>query len=174
MRLAEAERSFRQDKEFVGVDLPFQGDRFSLLVVTSTAKPKSLKEFAPAAGWLSGAGFTKTKGDLALPRFNLEGDADLYPALKADLKPGLDSPTALAGFVAHAKIEAILQRAKIEVNEEGAEAAAATAVIVGRSLQIDDAVHMVVDKPFLFALRDRTSGLILVAGYVGRAPKDNS
>ena len=59
----------------------------------------------------------------------------------------------------------------IDADEEGAEAAAATAVIVGRSLEIDDAYHMVVDKPFLFALRDRQSGLILVAGYVGHAPK---
>ena len=30
---------------------------------------------------------------------------------------------------------------------------------------------MIVDKPFIFALRDRATGLILVAGYVGHAPK---
>jgi serine protease inhibitor len=30
---------------------------------------------------------------------------------------------------------------------------------------------MTVDKPFIFALRDRSTGLILVAGYVGHPPK---
>ena len=35
----------------------------------------------------------------------------------------------------------------------------------------DDAVHMNVDKPFIYALRDHSTGLILVAGYVGHAPK---
>jgi serine protease inhibitor len=33
---------------------------------------------------------------------------------------------------------------------------------------------MVVDKPFVFALRDGTTGLILVAGYVGHPPKGKS
>jgi serpin B len=31
-----------------------------------------------------------------------------------------------------------------------------------------DYVKMVVDKPFVFALRDRETGLILMSGYVGR------
>jgi serine protease inhibitor len=31
-------------------------------------------------------------------------------------------------------------------------------------------VKIVVDKPFVFALRDRQSGLILLSGYVGRIP----
>jgi serine protease inhibitor len=38
-------------------------------------------------------------------------------------------------------------------------------------LQNDDAIHMSVDKPFIFALRDRVTGLILAAGYIGHAPK---
>ena len=33
---------------------------------------------------------------------------------------------------------------------------------------------MVMDEPFIFALRDRASGLILVAGYAGRAPARRS
>ena len=31
--------------------------------------------------------------------------------------------------------------------------------------------HVVVDKPFIYALRDSVTGLILVAGYVGHPPK---
>ena len=172
MKLPASTRAYRLEKGFVGVELPFSDERFALVVVTSTDKPKLLKDFASVAGWLSASGFAPTQGDLALPRFSVEGGGDLAPALKNDLAPGLASPTALAGFGAGSKIQGVLQRAKIEANEEGAEAAAATAVIVGRSLTVDDkVVHMIVDKPFLFALRDRKSGLILAAGYVGKAPK---
>jgi len=172
MRLPEAQRSFRQAKGLIGVDLPFSGDRFSLIVVTSTDAPKTAKDFSEAANWLSGEGFEPHKGDIALPRFSLQGRASLLPSLtKSGLGEGMKSPTALAAFGAGSVITQIEQRAMIDVNEEGAEAAAATAVIVGRSLELDEPLHMVVDKPFLFALRDRQSGLILAAGYVGHAPK---
>lgn len=172
MHLPEAEQSFRQDKDLIAVDLPFKGDRFSLIVVTSTKTPKTAKEFTEAATWLSGEGFLPHKGDIGLPRFSLQGNANLLPTLeKVGLSDGMKSPTALAAFGAGAKLTQVQQRAMIDVDEEGAEAAAATAVIVGRSLVVDDSYHMVVDKPFLFALRDRQSGLILVAGYVGHTPK---
>jgi len=38
----------------------------------------------------------------------------------------------------------------------------------------DDRLHMVMDKPFIFALRNRASGLILVAGCAGHAPAERS
>ena len=99
MRLPEAERAYRAQSGFVGVDLPFEDARYSLVVVTSDGPPKTVKDFAAAADWLSGAGFSQRKGDLALPRFSLEGRADLLPTLaKAGLAEGLRSPTALAGF----------------------------------------------------------------------------
>ncbi len=170
MRLPEAERAFRAEKGFIGVDLPFAGDRYSLTIVTSTDQPRALKEFAPVKSWLSGAGFAPRRGDLALPRFSLETQSDLMPSLRSALEDGLKSPTAFSGFGAGAKIDGILQRAKIEVDEQGATAAAATAVFVARALAVDDALHMVVDKPYLFALRDRQSGFILIAGYVAKAP----
>jgi serine protease inhibitor len=172
MRLTEAKRAYRADQSFIGVDLPFAGERFSLTVVTSNdGKPRKLADFEPAKAWLSGEGFAPRKGDLALPRFSLESESDLLPALSKDLAEAAKTPTALFEFGPDAKIEGILQRTKIEVDEEGATAAAATAVVVARSMVVDDALHMVVDKPYLFALRDRQSGLILAAGYVGKAPK---
>lgn len=172
MRLGEAERAYRTDKTFIGVDLPFAGERYWLTVVTSSdGKAKTLKQFEPVASWLSGDGFETKKGDLALPRFSLEKNNELLAALDVALREGAKSPTALSEFGTGAKIDGILQRTKIEVDEQGATAAAATAVVVSRAMVVDDSVHMRVDKPFLFALRDRQSGLILAAGYVGKAPK---
>ena len=122
----------------------------------------------PARGARS---FAPRRGDPALPRFKLESESDLLPASSTDLAEAAKSPTALSGFGPNAKVEGILQRTKIEVDEEGATAAAATAVVVARAMVADDALHMTVDKPYLFALRGRQSGLILVSGYVGKAPK---
>jgi hypothetical protein len=39
-----------------------------------------------------------------------------------------------------------------------------------RSLNTDESLHLIVDKPFVFALCDCASGIILVAGYVRRLP----
>jgi serine protease inhibitor len=172
MRLPEAERSYRSDKNFVGVDLPFADPRFSLVVITSTDKPLRAKEFGKVADWLSGTGFSSHKGDLALPRFRASALSDLLPVLDAmGLDKARHAPAALAAFGPGTVLSQVIQRAMVEVDEDGAEAAAATAVMASRSLERDDAIHMIVDKPFIFALHDHATGLILVAGYVGHAPK---
>ena len=89
MHLPEAQQSFRQEKDLIAVDLPFAGDRFSLIVVTSTKAPKTAKEFSEAATWLSGEGFEPHKGDISLPRFSLQGSSSLLPTLeKAGLGEG--------------------------------------------------------------------------------------
>jgi len=172
MHLPISHRQYRAEGQFVGVDLPFAGGRYSLTVLTSTDKPRALAEFGAVASWLSGEGFSSQDGDLALPRFSLQSKADLLPTLLPDLADGLRSPTALAALGPQMSIDAILQIAKIDVDEEGAEAAAATAIVM-RALAMAprNPLHMVVDKPYLFALRDNQSGLILIAGYVANAPK---
>jgi serine protease inhibitor len=171
MHLGDGERAFRTEGNFIGVDLPFSSERFSLVVVTTTDKPASVKGLEKAADWLTGAGFVPRKGDLALPRFKLSERSELLPVLDPlGLAEGHRSPTALAGYGSGTVLTQVIQRASIEVDEEGAEAAAASAVIGMRALARDERLHMVVDKPFIFALRDRETGLILVAGYVGHAP----
>lgn len=171
MHLPEGERAYRAEGQFIGVDLPFSDQRFSLVVVTTTDKPGSVKDFETAHDWLAGAGFSSRKGDLALPRFELSVRSELLPVLDAlGLDKGRRSRTSLAGYGSGTVLSQVVQRAAIEVDEAGAEAAAATAVTGMRALARDDSLHMVVDKPFVFALRDRATGLILVAGFVGRAP----
>ncbi len=175
MHLPAERRLFRVDGPFVAVELPFAGDRYELVVVVSTDRPRALKDFAPAQGWLAGDGFASDQGDVALPRFTLEDEENLLPKLAADLADGMKSPTAFAAFGAGSKIDAILQGAKIEVDEEGARAAAVTGIMVtAAALPPLNPIHMVVDKPYLFALRDRESGLLLIAGYVAEAPKQRT
>lgn len=176
MRLGRGLHAFRQERKgerrFVAIDLPFADERFSLVVVTTADKAAAAKEFAPAAAWLTGTGFTAQAGDLAMPRFSASAREDLMPVLDAlGLDKARRAATALQGFAPGAMLSEVVQRAMIEIDEQGAEAAAATAVMSSRALGADEAIHMVVDKPFVYALRDKVTGLILAAGYVGQPPK---
>jgi serpin B len=59
-------------------------------------------------------------------------------------------------------ITAVFHKAFVEVNEEGTEAAAATAVLMARGA----APSFRADHPFVFAIRDRKSGAILFLGRI--------
>jgi serpin B len=64
-------------------------------------------------------------------------------------------------------IQDVLHKAYILVDEEGAEAAAATVVIVGvESALPDQPVEMTIDHPFIFMIRDMETGTILFLGRV--------
>jgi serine protease inhibitor len=140
-----------------------------MVVVTTRDKPARAREFARVTGWLGGEGFAESEGELALPRFSSSGSDELLGALDAlGLRRGRVSPTALQGLSPVPQIiTRVVQKTELRVDEAGTEAAAATAVTTMRSMTVDY-VKMVVDKPFVFALRDRSTGLILLSGYVGR------
>jgi len=64
-------------------------------------------------------------------------------------------------------ITRVRHKACVAVNEEGTEAAAATAVMVGvTSVSIRRTFRMVIDRPFFWAIRDRQTGVLLFLGSV--------
>lgn len=162
----------RQDGRFTAVALPYKTQGYELVVITTNDKPASLAEFAPVAGWLTGEGFAETKGTVALPRLSIKAGGDLRASLDAlGLAPAATAPDALRKFSPKPqKIDKIIQKVVIIVDEKGTEAAAATAV-TSRSLTEPASLAFVADKPFLFALRDGASGQTLMAGYIGDASK---
>jgi serine protease inhibitor len=170
MHLAEGEYAFRQNGSFIAVDLSYASEGYRLVVITSKQAPVGMHEFAAVTDWLGGEGFMLQHGEVALPRFSASGQEELLAALDAlGLAKARTSGDSLKGFTAVSQtISRVVQRTELRVNEEGTEAAAATAVTTMRSVSPDGYVKMVVDKPFVFALRDRKSGLVLLEGYVAQ------
>jgi serpin B len=159
---------WRREGRFTAVDLPYQGGRFALAVVTTTDRPARASEFASLDGWLGAAEFHRDTVNLSLPRFALSESAELLPALDdLGLKSGRTSPTALAGFSSRRlDLAAVEQRTYLRIDEQGTEAAAVTGV-TAKLASVTKVVEVTIDKPFVFALRDTKTGLILLSGYVG-------
>ena len=63
-------------------------------------------------------------------------------------------------------IGAVLHKAFVEVNEQGTEAAAATALIMQTKAVAFSAVIFRADHPFVFLIRENTTGSILFLGRV--------
>ncbi|KAF6143416.1 hypothetical protein GIB67_029585 [Kingdonia uniflora] len=62
-------------------------------------------------------------------------------------------------------VSSIFQKSFIEVNEEGTEAAAATAVLM-KLMCYREPVNFVADHPFMFLIREDTTGVVLFIGHV--------
>jgi len=135
-----------------------------------------MQDFAGISHWLTGENFTDTDVDLRMPRFTLRRGSELLPALDAaGLRQARLSPSAFSALSPDPiEMSSVVQKVFLAVNEQGTEAAAATALttrtaMIRMKLQED---RLVVDKPFIFALRDKISGLVLMSGYVGSIPAE--
>jgi serpin B len=117
-----------------------------------------------------------THVSLQLPRFKLEyGVKDLTPELESSFRiheafHGRGEFQAMTND-SDVHLSAVLHKAKVEVNEEGTKAAAATAGTM-MALAFIEPRKVIVDRPFLFLIRDRPSGLLLFAGAVERPELD--
>jgi serine protease inhibitor len=168
-----AKFAFRQDERFIASELGYAHDDFKLVVVTTKSSPASAADFAPVAGWLGGQGFETRNGEIGMPKLSLSSVEELLRPLDAmGLRAARQRKDALEQFSDEDLIiSRVVQKLELRLSEEGTEAAAATAVVTTRSIAPDDHVKMIVDKPFVFALRDRKTGLILFMGYIGAPPK---
>ncbi len=118
------------------------------------------------------AALVRTRVLLRFPRFDIGTSTSLRPTLEA-----LGMPVAFtddADFSAMTTeeplaISDVVHEANITVDEDGTEAAAATAVVMEATsdAEPDEPVEIVFDRPFVFALRDRSTGAITFLGRIG-------
>lgn len=112
---------------------------------------------------------------LALPRFKLEyGVKSMKEELKAlGLKDAFISNIDAPPFKGlsddpRVYIEDVFHKATMECTEEGTVASAATAVVIRTRSLVIGGPELIVDRPFLFAIRERASGLILFLARVDK------
>jgi len=102
--------------------------------------------------------------DLAGPLFSM-GVKKLFDPRFADLSAFFTNDTKFDNGVT---VNNVVQKTAIEVNEEGTEAAAATAIVMSRSGRPLFPTKFVANRPFVFLLRDTATNVILFTGIVRR------
>jgi serpin B len=175
MQLGETGKIVRMKYSRMGsacaIDLPYKGDRLCMTVILP-----DMGTFEIFQGSLSG----KSVSDLIaaldstalppvrLPKFKFtSGSISLSGALK---ELGMvDAFTGAADFSSifgtrSIYISDVIHKAFISVDEKGTEAAAATAVIFDRNSI--PTPTFIADRPFLFVIRDRLTGVILFIGRI--------
>ena len=160
---------FYRDKKFDAVDLPYATEGYSIAIVTTKGEPGSMEEFTGAAELLTGKGYTDGPGDVRIPRLDLSGNNNLKGTI-LDLMKGKNGNgnVTVSRFTSKpVQLANAQQRVVLKLDEEGTEAAAATALSMKREMD-DKYFRFFADRPFVFALRDAKTGLILVAGYVAQ------
>ncbi|XP_069956810.1 ipis-1 isoform X1 [Cherax quadricarinatus] len=151
--------------------LDYKGSRLSMVLVLPT-KRDGLAELEAKLATTDlndlGKRMHKSKVVVTLPKFKLEeslflnehlakmGIKDLFDVNHCDLS-GITGTNDL--YVSH-----VIHKAFLEVNEEGSEAAAATAVVIKMRSLPKPPHTFIADHPFFFCIRDEQSGFILFSG----------
>jgi len=157
---------------FAAADLLYGNGAFAMTILLPDegSTPGSLLATLTPETWRElEASYHEARIVLSLPKFKLEYRRSLVEDLKA-LGMGIAFDQTQADFSGIANVSPerlyltqVLQKAFVEVNEEGTEAAAATGVGVGVTSMPPS---MIVNRPFLFIIRERLSGTILFIGQI--------
>ena len=155
------------------VELLYLGGQVSMLVIvpdegrfTEVEDELGSGLVDEAVAGLSGG----TEVQLGMPKFEFRTQAGLADALASmGMKSAFDPAAAdFSGMSTQIDlyITDVVHEAYIAVDEEGTEAAAATAVVIGETAMPLSPVQLTIDRPFMFALRDRETGALLFLGRV--------
>jgi serpin B len=150
-------------------ELPYLGGGLSMVVIV----PDDLATFETG---LDGPGLLAITGGLGgelqrvvMPRWMTRTSVSLPDRLGAlGLRRAFTDGAELSSLSPEpTRIDDVLHQAFIAVDEEGTEAAAATAVIGGpTSIPVWRGAELIVDRPFIYAIRDTETGGVLFLGRV--------
>ena len=152
------------------VELPYVGGSLAMTFIVPDDIAAFEASLTPAVLDEITGGLGNRTVNLSLPKFGIDTRLELKDILAALGMPTAFNPDAadFSGITTEEQlyITAVIHQANIDVDEKGTTAAAATAVVMGRTAMPVDVVDLRVDRPFLFALRDVPTGAILFLGQV--------
>ncbi|MCX6644837.1 MAG: serpin family protein [bacterium] len=172
MMFQNADYKYSEGDGWQAIEMPYVGETTSMVVILPAIERfgeieqnldySMLKEIID--------GFQSQEVDLTLPKFEFDSAFALSDKLKAlgmtsAFEYGLADFSGMDGTV-ELFISEVLHKAFVKVDEEGTEAAAATAVVMelGMAAMPEDVVEFRADHPFIFLIRDVNNGSILFLG----------
>lgn len=165
---------YAESKNWQAIRLPYGDGQMDMLVILPT-EDYSLNELQDelATGGLQDSLFDGSNGEISLPRFTASYGTDLKDVLKAlgvqrAFDPDLGDFSDMADTPDSIFINQLLHKTYIKVNEQGTEAAASTlaAMLAGGAPPADEPFKMVVNRPFLYVIKDNQTGVWLSLGAI--------
>lgn len=174
---------YSREKGFTAVSLPYLGGALEFVVLLPDGELDSLLTALRPDDLARLCELPSKEVALSLPKFRVEPPLlRLGQALSAlGMPSAFNTPKGSADFsgIAPRKpddylyISEVFHKAFVEIDENGTEAAAATAVVMMRATMApsDEPAQVVVDRPFLFAINHPESKTCLFLGRVTNPTK---
>jgi serpin B len=160
-----------RDTQLQAVDLPYGFDRYTMTVLlpNDSVDIDAVVAALDDTRWRAITdGLDSALGAVWLPRLKLAWEDHLNDWLR---RMGMDIAfTDRADFTGIDRrggiaISDVRHKTFVEINEEGTEAAAVTSVEMTRT-SVPETFTMRMDRPFVFAIREKTSGTIMFVGKI--------
>ena len=177
LRKFDTQLSYLNGKGAQGVVLPYDDGRLAFFTILPDLYPDSpdLGEWLDDLEGNSLAELIQCREDtqflhFAMPKFTAEWKGNLEEVLpllglEDAFLPGMADFSKMGDNSAGYYLEKVIHATKIEVNEKGTEAAAATVVAAnGSGMPPQEGVTLVLDRPFLYGIVDLYTGVPLFLG----------
>ena len=165
-----ADFRYMSAEQFQALEMSYEGDALSM-VIFLPRKPDGLERFEKSltpenlGRWVKS--LRKREVAVYLPRFKMTARFEMSRTLS-----GMGMPLAFGGRADFSGMDGtkglfiskVIHKAFVDVNEEGTEAAAATAVVMALKGVPEPPPVFRADHPFIFLIRDKTTGSILFLG----------
>ncbi|KAM4705023.1 serpin B6-like [Rhinophrynus dorsalis] len=155
------------------LELPYgQSQEMSMFIIlpdkasdiTNIVKNFSYKKLSD---WTNSGKLTNTAMSVSLPRFQLQQGLSVKEVLtKLGILDAFDQSKANFSRIAKVSLHVsdVVHKTFMKVNEDGTEAAAATAAVVETTSVIIPTMSFIVDRSFLFTIQNKKSNCVLFIG----------
>ena len=151
------------------IELEYEGDDLSMIVILPKERNGVI---ALAENWTQEniskwmSEMYSQEVELSFPRFSMTDDYELAKKILPSM--GMPKGGDFSGMIKNFSKDdtKVIHKAFIDVNEEGTEATAATAVIFVMSCAVEENNSFVAEHPFIFLIREKSTGSILFLGRV--------
>lgn len=168
MELKDEELLYSENAEFGMLRMPYGNGNFEMVVML----PKSESNFADALSRVDESYFTLLNSarvsiaTVKMPRFDIDMTHLAGNYLSQNLLASMSLDRLLNG--SNLSVPMIMQRARISVNEDGAEAAAITYISYISDLdstpEEPQKISMILNRPFVYFIVEASTGTILFGG----------